>query len=176
MFTYLISPTIRLFVEKLIQTKNKDSFKILHYCLLCWETTVSRFPTQMVNNAESLFISWRHDAYAGCTIEASPGVDWTLSVWKDKPSSDKEPDGLSAYLDRFPPKILFNSFRIYFHIIFQQAYLERFLWNFAGADVNNHEPASNQVVPCCRQATVHYLGQCWPGSMSPFGTNAICLL
>ena len=36
-------------------------------------------------------------------------------------------------------------------------------------DLSNDKSTLVQVMAWCRQATSHYLSQCWPGSMSPYG-------
>ena len=38
-------------------------------------------------------------------------------------------------------------------------------------DLTNDKSALVQVMAWCRQATSHYLSQCWPSSMSPYGVN-----
>ena len=43
------------------------------------------------------------------------------------------------------------------------SYLVHFLWNCTGMDVNNSTSTMVQVMAWGRQATSHYMGQCWPG-------------
>ena len=38
-------------------------------------------------------------------------------------------------------------------------------------DLNYHKSALGQVMAWRRQATSHYLSQCWPRAMSPYGVN-----
>ena len=38
-------------------------------------------------------------------------------------------------------------------------------------DLSDDKSTLVQVMAWCRQATSHYLGQCWPRSLSPYGVN-----
>ena len=42
---------------------------------------------------------------------------------------------------------------------------------FHGADRTDDKPTLVQVMAWCRQATSHYMDQCWPKSMSPKGVR-----
>ena len=53
-------------------------------------------------------------------------------------------------------------------------YLEYILWNglrWVPQNPNDHKSTLVQVMAWCRQATSHYLSQCWPRSMSPYGVT-----
>ena len=46
------------------------------------------------------------------------------------------------------------------------------LWNHSevkATEPTNQELTMVQVMTCCRQATSHYLNQCWPSSQAPYG-------
>ena len=44
------------------------------------------------------------------------------------------------------------------------------LWNwFLMSTTELHSSKLVQVMACCHQATSHYLSQCWPRSLSPYG-------
>ena len=49
--------------------------------------------------------------------------------------------------------------------------LVHFLLNCTGMDANNLMSSLAQVMPRCCQAARHYLSQCWPWSMSPYGVT-----
>ena len=50
---------------------------------------------------------------------------------------------------------------------------EFYVWHGRRADVKTVTDKSTlfQVMAWCRQATSHYLNQCWPRSMSPYGVT-----
>ena len=50
-------------------------------------------------------------------------------------------------------------------------HLVHFLWNCTKMDANNLESTLVQVTAWFRQATSHYLIQCWPRSLSPMDAN-----
>ena len=57
----MISPTIPLFVQTLAQVNFKENIEASRHRSLWRESTGHRwFPSQMVSNAENIFISWRH--------------------------------------------------------------------------------------------------------------------
>ena len=43
-------------------------------------------------------------------------------------------------------------------------------------DFTDHYSTLFQAMTCCHQATSHYLSQCWPRSMSPYGVQLTVIL
>ena len=64
-------------------------------------------------------------------------------------------------------------------LILQFWYLEHFLWNglrWALQSPIDDKSTLVQVMAWCHQATSHYMSQCWPISMLPYGIKAGSLL
>ena len=64
------------------------------------------------------------------------------------------------------------------HVIFKQILLldgwgnsceTALIW--MSLDITDDQSTLVQVMAWCRQATSHYLSQCWPRSLSPYGVN-----
>ena len=47
--------------------------------------------------------------------------------------------------------------------------LVHFMWNCPVMDANNFESTLVQVMDWCHQVASHYLNQCWPRSVLPYG-------
>ena len=59
-------------------------------------------------------------------------------------------------------------------LIFSNWYFEKFLWNCSLEDAKHKihdESTLVQIMAWCHQATRHYLSQCWPRSLSPYGST-----
>ena len=51
-------------------------------------------------------------------------------------------------------------------------YFEHFVWNCPQVNATRPDKSTLvQVMAWCRQATSHYLSQCWPRSLSPYGVT-----
>ena len=71
-----------------------------------------------------------------------------------------------------PGKLEWN-FR-HFQIDFSDWWLKHLLWNCStiiSLDFTDGQSTLVQVMAWCHQATSHYLSQCWPRSLSPYGAT-----
>ena len=71
-----------------------------------------------------------------------------------------------------PGKFEWNFKHVICNKIFSYWWWRHFLWNCPDMNVTGLNWWSStlaQVMAWCRQATSHYLSQCWPRSLSPYG-------
>ena len=82
---------------------------------------------------------------------------------------------ISGMLTHWPLGDLNEILKTWFSILFywlvsyRSSHDNAFWWMWQ--DPADHQSTLVQVMAWCRQATSHYLSQCWPSSMSPYGVT-----
>ena len=118
--------------------------------------------------------------YVVSTGTSSP-LPWAVFVsgrhtqWQELISLMNFQYSYPKYFNSLAPGRFWWHFRwVNFHVNFSHWWLMYLLWNCHQMNVTGFTADKStlvQVMACCRQATSHYLSQCWHRSLPPYGVT-----
>ena len=164
---HLKSTETRLFVQQLVQTHNKENIKALHYRL--FGRGIPALRRESISGFSSQRAMWKIFPYHN-VIKNMKQPDTQYFVQYCKASAEICPDFNSLAPGRFQ----FNFRLAIFKLILMNggwgiSYKITLRW--MPLDLSDDKSTLVQVMAWCRQATSHYLSQCWPRSLSPYGVT-----
>ena len=141
-------------LNHLFRRRSKKTSKLRVTGLCAGNSPVTgEFPAQKASNAENVSIWWRHhDKYTHGFVVLCPVFRLFNSLAPGRFGCDSK-------------SVIFNL--VWLIDIFRSSH-DNALW-WMPQDLTDDNSTLVQVMAWCRQATSHYLSQCWLSPLSPYG-------